>query len=450
MKTLIIGRWGKTHALAKALAASQNVELYSFMDEFNNGIADVSHHYELGDITSKGQITNIIDRFGIEFVVIVPEMTLKEGVSDMLIEKGLPHIGPTAFCTKLESDKAFLRHLMKEHHIDGSPEYHVFSNAISAVTFLKSCEYPVAVKPAGVTEGDGVKVEGIQLRDRQEAIAYTEEVFRRSIGHLPSVIIEEKIEGEEYTLQVLSDGKTLVPLPAVRDYKLLNEGNTGLNTPGMGSYSAPDHLLPFLSQEVLQESLFMLNSILSALKNKYSEVFKGILSGQFMLTRGGIKLVEINVRPGDSEILNITPILETDLMDICTAIAEERLDEIEVSCSPKATVCKYRVPEGFPTPTETVRISIDQRVMEDPDIHLFQSCFEKSSGVYQPSPRLFAITGVGDTLEEAYLKCEQGLEGIRGEGIFHRKDIGTKELTNKYRGFDFLWEPTVEEEPELP
>lgn len=450
MRVLIIGRWGKTHALAKAMAQSKDVELYSFMDKKNNGIADISSHYELGDITDVSEVERLVKEHDIEFVLVVPEMTLNQGVTDRLNEMGIPCVGPSEFCTKLEGDKGFLRSLMRNNGIDASPDYHIFNEKNEAIAFIKTCEYPVAVKPAGITEGDGVKVEGIQLKNKEEAVDYVREIFKGAIGGLPSVIIEEKIEGEEYTLQVLCDGKNMVPLPAVRDYKLLNEGESGLNTPGMGSYSCADHLLPFLGRDDFDKSMEILGQILDVLKDKYDEEFQGFLSGQFMLTKDGIKLIEINVRPGDSEILNITPILETDFLEVCKAMAEQRLDTLEVSCLNKATVCKYAVPEGFPTPEGTVKITIDQDVIDDPDIHLFQSCFEAGENEYQPSPRLFAITGVGDDLGEAYAKCEQGLKAIKGKGIFHRKDVGTRELTDKYKQYDFLKPVSEEEEPQLP
>lgn len=440
MKVLIIGRWGKTHALAKALSKSKNVELYSLMDKKNTGIADVSDHYEIMDITDRASVDQFVTEHGIELVFIVPELALEKDMTTYFNKKGVPAIGPSAAGTKLEGDKSFLRDLMREYKIEASPEYHVFFDVGKAREFVKNCDYPVAVKPAGVTEGDGVKVMGIQLKDKNDALNYIKEIFDRSIGDKPCVIIEKKMEGEEYTLQVFSDGKTIIPMPVVRDYKLLEEGDSGLNTPGMGSYSSPDHLLPFLSKENFEESMDILRKILNAMKEKHDDKFKGILSGQFMLTEDGVKLVEINVRPGDSEILNITPILKTDLLEICIAIMEEKLDEIRIEFEHQATVCKYRVPEGFPTPEGLIELDIDRKRIDEIGGHLFQSSFEVERNLYQPSPRLFAVTGTGDTLAEAYEICEEGLSCIKGENIFHRKDIGSQELTEKFKKHSFIKE----------
>ncbi|MFW6225283.1 MAG: phosphoribosylglycinamide synthetase C domain-containing protein, partial [Bacteroidota bacterium] len=178
--------------------------------------------------------------------------------------------------------------------------------------------------------------------------------------------------------------------------------------------------------------------ILDVLKEQYNEKFKGILSGQFMLTSDGIKLIEINVRPGDSEILNLTPILKIDILEICLAIAEERLHEMDIVFENKATVCKYVVPKGFPTPSGNFKVTIDEKRINEIGAHLFQSCFKVGEHLYEPSPRLFAITGVGESLKEAYEKCEQGISCIHGNEIFYRKDIGSQELSGEPEKFDTL------------
>lgn len=442
MRTLLIGRWGKTHAIAKALSKSRDIELHCLMDKKNNGIAALAKNYQLGDIKNIDLIEAYMDQHDIEMIVVVPAASLEKGITDYFIKKGIPAVGPSQFCTKLEGDKGFLRTLMKENNIDASPDFRIFDDKVKAKEFILNYPHPIAVKPAGITEGDGVKVMGVQLEDRKEAIEYVEECFENTIGNLASVIVEKKIEGEEYTIQFFSDGKNIVPMPATRDYKLLMEGDAGLNTPGMGSYSAADHTLPFLNEEYYNDSVKIIDDILQALREKYNEMFKGFLSGQYMITENGVKLIEINVRPGDSEILNITPILKTDFLEICKAIYAGELDKLNIEYENKATVCKYKVPEGFPTPKGNYKIRIDRQAFDRLDAELFQSSFEVGEDVYEPSPRLFAVTGMGDSIEEANEACEKGLSNIHGDNIFHRKDIGTPELTNKYKKYEFLRDDT--------
>ncbi len=438
MKVLLIGRWGKTHAIAKALAKSKNIELYCLMDKKNGGIASLADHFELCDIKNINAVEDYVDKHKIEMIVVVPAASLEQGMTDYFNKKGIPSIGASEFCTRLEGDKGFLRMLMKENDIDGYPDFQVFSNKQEAVKFIIDYPEPFAVKPAGITEGDGVKVIGIQLRDKTEAIEYVNDVFDNAIGNKAAVIIEKKIEGEEYTIQFFSDGKNLVPMPATRDYKLLNKGDTGLNTPGMGSYSCADHSLPFLSKQAQSKSIDIIEKIFKVLRDKYNEVFKGFLSGQYMITGDGVMLIEINVRPGDSEILNITPVLKTDFLEICKAIHSGRLDEIEILFEKKATVCKYVVPDGFPAMQGNCKIKINRKMIDNPEAELFQSCFEAGEDMYEPSPRLFAITGIGNNLAEANENCENGISCISGKNIFHREDIGTPGLTYKYREHKFI------------
>jgi len=440
MRVLIIGRWGKTHALAKALSKSKGIELHSLMDKKNTGIAKVAKHYKICDIKNIKIIDEYVENNNIELIVVVPEFSLKQGVTSYFNKRGIPCIGPTKFCTKLEEDKAFLRNLMKENNINEFPDFNIFFDEKRAVDFINNCDYPMVIKPAGVTEGDGVKVMGIQLKDKIETIDYVKNIFENLIGDIPCVLIEKKIEGEEYTIQFFCDENTMIPTPAIRDYKLLKEGDSGLNTPGMGSYSDSNHLLPFLSEQQYNNSIQIILKILNVLKEKYNENYKGFLSGQYMLTKEGIRLIEINVRPGDSEILNIMPILKTDFLQICMAIAEDKLDELDIIFEKKATVCKYVVPNGFPTPKGEYNILIDSEKINNIGAHLFQSCFEIEENIFQPSPRLFAITGVGNTIQEANNICEEGLSCIKGDNIFYRKDIGTEKLIYRFREWDILME----------
>jgi phosphoribosylamine--glycine ligase len=444
MNVLLIGRWGKTHAFAKALAESKNVELYALMDQKNTGIARLCTDYDLCDIKDVEKIDQYADDNHIDMVLSVPELSLEQGITDHFNDRGIPAVGPTEFCTKLEGDKGFLRNLMKENDINAFPDFNIFFDETGAINFIKRCDYPVAVKPAGITEGDGVKVEGIQLDDKKDAIRYIKEIFGNSIGGLANVIIEEKITGEEFTVQYICDGKNIVPTPAVRDYKLLNNGDSGLNTPGMGSYTDKDFMLPFLNENILAESRDIIRKILDVLRVKYNKKYKGFLSGQFMLTKDGVKLIEINVRPGDSEILNITPILRSDFTAMCMAIHEEKLDETDIEFEQKATVCKYVVPEGFPTPEGVFEVEIDHDEIDRLGVDLFQSCFEEDGNLYRPSPRLFAITAKGNSIEEANELCERGIACIKGDKLFHRHDIGTRQLIDNYKRFDFLGDEDLE------
>lgn len=313
-----------------------------------------------------------------------------------------------------------------------SPKYKAFKVKEDALEHVRTVDYDVTIKPAGVTEGDGVKVVGVQLKDQSEAEDYIHEIFEKNIGGIAEVIVEQKLEGSEFTLQAFVNGSTIIGMPATQDYKLLREGDKGLNTPGMGSISFPDHLLPFLSREEYNESKDIMQKVVEHLVDKYNEVFRGFLSGQFIKTSDGIKVIEFNVRPGDSEILNIIPILKTDFVEICEAMIDNRLSSLNIEFEDKATVCKYVIAKGFPHPKGDMYMEINEEGIKKAGADLFCSCFAVDRNIYKPSPRGVAITAKGDTLEEAYRLCEKLLkENIKGENIWHRRDIGTEKLLTK-------------------
>jgi phosphoribosylamine--glycine ligase len=219
----------------------------------------------------------------------------------------------------------------------------------------------------------------------------------------------------------------------VRDYKLLYEGEKGPNTPGMGSYSDSNHLLPFLSKDQYVEGLLIMKKVVKLMRDKFGEEYKGILSGQFIITKDGMKLIEFNIRPGDSEILNLVPILKTDFVKICKAISEQELDQLDIVFENKATVCKYVVPPGFPYPEGNMEVSVDEEAITRKGGYIFHSASEVGDNLYRPSPRGFGVTGVADTIYEAEKKCESCIEDIQGENLYHRRDIGTPALTEAYK-----------------
>ncbi len=433
MNVLLVGRWGKAHAIARALCRSDEVQLYAYMDKKNGAIAELCNGYTLGDLEDTHAAEEYAQAVDAALAVASPYMALSAGVADVLRERDIPTVGASRLCSVLEGDKAFTRVLMRDNGMGNVlPDFDVFSDARKAEGHIVQLDHDFAVKPAGVTEGHGVRVIGQQLESKEDAFSYVEEIFKEKIGGLPYLIIEEKITGEEFTIQAFVDGEDIVGMPAVRDYKLQREGEQGLNTPGMGSYSAANHLLPFLDRETYDEALAVMRDVLTVMRREHGAVYRGFLSGQFMLTSDGLKLLEFNARPGDSELLNMTPILQTDFLEICRAIAEQQLGELDISFKEEATVCKYVVPEGFPHPAGATEVHVDTDRIHEKGGHLFQSCFEVNEHRYEPSPRLFAVTATADSIYDAEKRCEACLQHVTGDGLFHRRDIGTPVLTERY------------------
>ena len=232
-------------------------------------------------------------------------------------------------------------------------------------------------------------------------------------------LVEEKLQGKEFSLQVFSDGKSIFPMPLVRDYKRAYDGDKGLNTGSMGSYSLPDHNLPFLSKKDVDSALNILRKTIKALHKHFGVYYRGILYGQFMKTNYGIFLVEFNARFGDPEAINVLKLLETDFNKLCLNMIDGSMKSANFSSL--ATVCTYLVPEGYPTsPVEGTKITIEPKL--DVDLY-FASVYREKSIIKSTKSRAIALLSTGKKLEEAKDKVYSNLSKIKGK-LFYRKDIG--------------------------
>jgi phosphoribosylamine--glycine ligase len=242
-------------------------------------------------------------------------------------------------------------------------------------------------------------------------------------------VIEEKLDGEEFSLQSFCDGSHIVDMVVVQDHKRAEEGDRGPNTGGMGSYSCQDHRLPFLSDDDVRAASAINAAVARALLLDTGEKYRGILYGGFMLTRHGVRLLEYNARLGDPEALNVLSLLKTDLVDICEAIIRGHLDRVPVAFEPLATVCKYVVPKGYPDcPVKGERIDL-ARVPEESDRlkYYFAAIDERPDGLYLTGSRAVGFVGIGATLGEAEEIAEKAASAVGGP-VYHRSDIGTGQL----------------------
>jgi phosphoribosylamine--glycine ligase len=412
-KAAIIGKDGRTSALEKSLSMSHQVVYLSHWK--NEPVAE-----------AKQTVLRRAAEERPDFVVIGPEEPLAEGVVDLLQEKlGIPCVGPTKALAELESSKSFTRDLLSEYNIAGNPEYDVFHGLDGIEPYLKKLGEFV-VKPDGLTGGKGVKISNAHLFSIEESLDYCRELFYE--GHR-AVVIEEKLEGEEFSLMSFCDGDHVVNMVPVQDHKRVGEGDTGPNTGGMGSYSCADHSLPFLSSEHIQEASNINKLVAGALFAKTGQKYKGILYGGFMVTSNGLRLLEYNARFGDPETLNVLPILKTDFGDICKAIIKGNLDDLPIVFDHRGTVCKYVVPEGYPEdPIKNVRIDLSNVPSESDNLKIYYAAVDKRpDGVYLTGSRAIAFVGIGDNLDEAEAIAERAASAVRGP-VIHRRDIGTREL----------------------
>lgn len=416
MKILVVGGGGREHAIAVALSRTMGVDLFSVMAKRNPGISQIVKKTLLQKETDVKRVIEFAKTVGADYAFIGPEAPLEAGIVDGLEHAGVACVGPDRAAARLETDKAFCREMMERHKIAGCPVFRICHGADDAVSFIKDYGGDLAIKPIGLTGGKGVRIMGEQV-DRAGAIAYVKQMGG-------NVVLEERLVGEEFTLQAFADGTHLVPMPLVQDHKRAYEGDVGPNTGGMGSYSMPDHTLPFVTHSDYSAALGIMRSVVGVM-GKIGQPFKGILYGQFMNTSEGPKVIEFNARFGDPEAMNVLSLLTSDLSDIVVSITEGSLSSKGVSFENAATVCKYIVPEGYP---DAPNIG-DQLTIENPRAALlyYANVDERDGQLFTQSSRTLAFVGIGQTLEEAEKKAEMAASTVKGR-VRHRKDIGTTGL----------------------
>ncbi len=415
---LLVGGGGREHAVARALA--EDCELYACAGNRNPGIGSLAAGVETLDTTDPEAVVNYAESVGAGLAVIGPETPLEAGVADALDDAGVYAFGPKQEEARIETDKAFQREFMEREGIPGCPEYETFDSADAAVGYIESIDFDVAVKPVGLTGGKGVRVTGDQV-SHEEAAAYVEDADHEEW------VVEERLVGEEFTVQALVANGEFRLTPAVQDHKRAYEGDEGPNTGGMGSYSDAGPLLPFMTPQDYYDAGRIIESVVEAMPD-----YKGVLYGQFMLTAEGPKVVEFNARFGDPEAMNTLPVMETDFLDVLTAARDgERLPAL--SFSETATVCKYAVPEGYPTePKAGAEVTVSEDTVGEDAVLYYASVDAREDGVFTTTSRSFAVVGLGDTIADAEARAEEALAGV-GDGFRIRHDIGKPALLARRR-----------------
>jgi phosphoribosylamine--glycine ligase len=382
----------------------------------------------------------------IDFGIVGPEKPIIAGVRDVIEKKaGIQMICPTRKYA-IEASKIAQRQLFQKVAPEVNPRFKVFDpNDYSSTAQVKKSVYAwlkelgnqVAVKPDRATAGKGVGVWGDHFNTPEEVFEH----FLSNYEHGP-VIIEEKVEGEESSFQAFCDGKRLVPLPDTRDYKRAFDDDKGPNTGGMGSYKDTGEILPFMTARDREKEVELVNKIFGELRGKGSNPeLRGIpLYVAFIHTDKGPKILEVNSRPGDPEIMNVLPILEDDFVEVCYNMRDGNLRK--ANFVDKATVVTYKVPPnygGYATvfPDRVDKTEVDtavdltgaQKLAEkDDNIRVYPGSMELRAGEnFALGSRTVAVVGVGDSIQDAREKSLQGLGAIEGGALWNRNDIAAKE-----------------------
>jgi phosphoribosylamine--glycine ligase len=427
MNILIIGSGAREHAIASALhRSSQQPHIFCCGTSLNPGIKQMAYNYWIGDITDVDTIIQKAKEWQIGLAIIGPEAPLEKGLADALWRASIPTVGPKQKLAKIETSKSFARDLMKRHNIPGLPRYHAFHELAGVEEFLNELgEGNYVVKANGLMGGKGVKVAGDHLHSIKEAFDYCKEILE----HGQTVVIEEKLVGQEFSFMCFCDGEHIVPMPLVQDYKRAYVDDKGPNTGGMGSYSDAEHRLPFVSHKDVEDAWQINKAVFEALTTELKDKYIGILYGSFIATKNGVHVIEFNARFGDPEALNVLTILESDFVALCQAMVMGNLTADHARFSNQATVCKYAVPQGYPNANKA-EMPIDICAVKN-KAHLYLASVNALDGkIYATSARTAAYVGVADSISSAEEIAEKEIRAIGGN-LFHREDIGTDRLIQK-------------------
>jgi phosphoribosylamine--glycine ligase len=427
-RVLVIGKDGRTDALAAGCVRSAtSPELYTFAEMPIPGLVEKSRQLYEGSLRDCERLVEVVRDCEPDLVIIGPEEPLEAGFVDVLDKLGIAAFGPSKRLAAIETSKSWARALLERNDIPGNPEHRLFEDEQDLYRFMDHLGSFV-VKPDGLTAGKGVKVYGDHFSTLAEGFEYARAVLRQS----GRVQIEQKLEGQEFSLQTITDGTDVVHCPLVQDHKRAYAGDRGPNTGGMGSYSCADFALPFLDQADVAAAQAINEQVIEALARETGELYKGVLYGGFIATRDGVALIEYNARFGDPEVMNVLPLLDGDFVEMCSAVTTGTLGQVSYAFQPKATVCKYVVPIDYPGKTTGEEEIVVPAESQDSDtVKWYWAASTLRDGrTYMSSSRAGAVVGLGDTLADAEREAEQAAAGIVGP-VRYRSDIGREDVVRE-------------------
>jgi phosphoribosylamine--glycine ligase len=425
MRVLAVGGGAREHAIVTALVRA-GADVFACLRNKNPGICKAAKGYTLVDENNVPKVIQFAKASAVELAIIGPETPLEVGLADGLWSAGIPTASPSKSAARIETSKSFMRELLAGHKVKGSIRFAIVDTTRDLELALDELGMNVVVKPTGLTGGKGVKVVGEHLMTKRDILAYGDEILSKNVGGSAKIVLEEKLVGEELTIQAFCDGRRVVPMPAVQDHKRAYEGDKGPNTGGMGSYSQKDGLLPFLGRGEYEDAVKIMENVINALRKDGAE-YKGTLYGQFMLTREGPKVIEFNARFGDPEAMNVLSILNSDFTTICEKMASGNISMKDAAFEAKSSVCKYVVPEGYGTKSlagEEIKVD-EQAIAREGALLYYASVNEKEGRVYTTTSRSVGIVGIADSIEDSERMAENAIRHVSGR-IHVRHDIAKK------------------------
>lgn len=420
MNILILGSGGREHSLAWAVMQNPKCDRL-IVAPGNAGIAQIAECAAL-DIENGGEVVRFADENAIDFVIVGPEAPLAAGVADRLREAGVLVFGPSAAAARLEASKSFTKEICDAANAP-TAGYARFTEAEPAKAYIKKQGAPIVVKADGLAAGKGV----IVAMDEATALDAIDDMFGGAFGGAGAeVVVEEFMEGEEASLFVLCDGESILSIGTAQDHKRVGEGDTGLNTGGMGAYSPAPVLSAVIEERAMNE---IVRPTMAEMKRRGTP-FQGVLYVGLMIKDGQPRLVEYNVRFGDPECQVLMMRLGAQAMDLMHAAAEGRLAEARVNWADDHALTVVMAANGYPGAYQkgSVIKGLDD-VSEDSGNMVFHAGTKESDGqIVSSGGRVLNVTARGQNLQEARDRAYELIDGINWPEGFFRRDIGWRAL----------------------
>ena len=420
MKIMVVGGGGREHTIVKKIKENKNVtEIFALPG--NGGMKDDATIVPIGakeiDKIVEFAVANKID-----YAIVAPDDPLVLGCVDKLEEVGVPCFGPRGCAAIIEGSKVFSKNLMQKYNIP-TAEYRVFDNADEALKYLDVCPIPTVIKADGLALGKGV----IIAMTKEEAVDAVKSIMTdKKFGASGNrIVVEEFLTGPEVSVLAFTDGTTVKPMVSSMDHKRAHDGDTGLNTGGMGTIAPNPYYTDAIADECMK-TIFI--PTIEAMKKEGRE-FRGCLYYGLMLTERGPKVIEYNCRFGDPETQVVLPLLESDLLTIMQATTNGTLDKCEVKFANKSACCVVMASNGYPEAYESgYELSIDASVADSVFVAGAKIAEDK---LVTAGGRVLGVTAVDETLEAAIASAYKKCDKVKFANAYYRKDIGARALAAK-------------------
>jgi len=421
MDVLLVGSGGREHAIAWKLAQSKRLgKLY--IAPGNAGTEQCGENVPIGAADVE-KLVDFARQNSVGLVIVGPEDPLAAGLVDAMEEAGIKAFGPSAGAAQLEADKAFSKHVMRTSAIS-TAEGRIFDRFSDAKAYIASRDEAVVVKAAGLAKGKGV----IVCDDPADGILAAEKMMcDRIFGAAgDKIIVEDKLLGEEASILAFVDGHNIYVMESSQDHKLIGDGDTGPNTGGMGAYSPAPVVTEELMDKITREILV---PVVDGM-NRNGTPYRGVLYVGLMITGGGPRVLEFNVRFGDPETQPILMRLKSDLLEVCLAVCEGRLDEVTLKWDRRPAVCVVMASGGYPGDYEKGKTitGLDEAEQLQDVVVFHAGTASKDGDIVTDGGRVLGVTALGQQIAEAKARAYEAVDKIKFDGAYWRRDIADKAI----------------------